>query len=203
MQIVNLFPTAVGVFNLDRELTEEEKAVLLNQEHSPNMGNTTSKERFLLRNAALKNLQTFIQESINNYFETIFAPSKEANLYITQSWVNYSSKGQWHHSHEHPNSIISGVFYVQATDKDKIFFERNQYEQIQFPTEKYNTYNSRTWWIEAFQNRLVIFPSSLRHSVAAVETETTRVSLSFNTFAKGMIGAEENLTLLEVGQIYP
>jgi hypothetical protein len=95
------------------------------------------------------------------------------------------------------------VFYAQATEKDKIFFEKNHYEQIQFPTEKFNTYNSKTWWVEAFQNRLVIFPSSLRHSVAAVETDSTRISLSFNTFAKGMIGAEENLTLLEVGQIYP
>jgi hypothetical protein len=83
----------------------------------------------------------FIQESINSYFETIIAPSKQANLYITQSWVNYSNKGQWHHAHEHPNSILSGVFYAQATEKDKIFFEKNQYEQIQFPTEKFNTYN--------------------------------------------------------------
>jgi len=203
MQIVNLFPTALGIFNLDRELTDEEKTVLFNQEQSPNMGNTTSKERFLLRNPALDSLQTFIQESINSYFETIIAPSKQTNLYITQSWVNYSNKGQWHHAHEHPNSILSGVFYAQATEKDKIFFEKNQYEQIQFPTEKFNTYNSKTWWVEAFQNRLVIFPSSLRHSVAAVETDSTRISLSFNTFAKGVIGAEENLTLLEVGQIYP
>lgn len=202
MQIVNLFPTALGIFDLGRELTDEEKNVLINQEHSPNMGNTTSKERFILRNPALQNLQAFIQQSINSYFEGVIAPSKETSLYITQSWTNYSSKGQWHHSHEHPNSIISGVFYVQSTPIDKIFFEKNHYEQISFPTEKFNTYNSKTWWIEAPQGRLVIFPSSLRHSVSAVETETTRISLSFNTFAKGMIGAEENLTALEVGQIY-
>jgi hypothetical protein len=36
-----------------------------------------------------------------------------------------------------------------------------------------------------------------------VTADKTRVSLSFNTFANGMIGAEESLTLLEVGQIYP
>jgi len=48
----------------------------------------------------------------------------------------------------------------------------------------------------------VIFPSSLRHSVNVVQAEQTRVSLSFNTFAKGLIGSEENLTALEVGQIY-
>ena len=203
MQIVSLFPTALGMFNLGRDLTEEEKAVLLNQETGPNMGNRTSIERFVLRNPALVNLKNFIQKSVDEYFNSVIAPSKDASLYITQSWLNYTDKNQWHHSHEHPNSILSGVFYVQSTDKDKIYFEDNKYRQIEFPTERYNSFNSRTWWIEATQGRLVIFPSSLRHNVSPVETDTTRVSLSFNTFARGTIGAQENLTLLEVGQIYP
>jgi len=189
---------------LGRDLNEAEKSVLLSQEMRPNMGNATSAERFILRKEELSGLRSFIQKSINTYFEQIIAPSKEASLYITQSWVNYSEPGQWHHSHEHPNSILSGVFYVQSDDeKDRIYFENNSYQQIQFPTEKYNLYNSKTWWIEAKQGRLVIFPSSLRHSVSAVTADKTRVSLSFNTFANGMIGAEESLTLLEVGQIYP
>lgn len=202
MFTVSLFPTAVGIFNLGRDLTEEEKSYLLNQEHAPNMGNTTSKERFILHNESMVNLKKFVEESVNNYFQEIIAPSKDTSLYITQSWVNYSKKGQWHHSHEHPNSILSGVFYVQSDETDKIHFEKNHYDQISFPTEKYNVFNSKTWWLEATQGRLVIFPSSLRHSVSQVETDHTRVSLSFNTFARGMIGSSENLTLLEVGQIY-
>ena len=203
MQIVSLFPTALGMFNLGRDLTEEEKAVLLNQETGPNMGNRTSIERFVLRNPALVDLKNFIQKSVDEYFNSVIAPSKDASLYITQSWLNYTDKNQWHHSHEHPNSILSGVFYVQSTSVDKIYFEDNKYKQIEFPTERFNSFNSRTWWIEATQGRLVIFPSSLRHNVSQVETDTTRVSLSFNTFARGTIGAQENLTLLEVGQIYP
>lgn len=202
MQIITLFPTAVGLFSLNRELTKEEKDYLLTQEETPNMGNTTSKQRFILRHESMKNLRKFIEECVNQYFNEIVSPVKETSLYITQSWVNYSKKGQWHHSHEHPNSILSGVFYVQSDANDKIFFEKNHYEQIAFPTEKFNLYNSKTWWLEATQGRLVLFPSSLRHSVNMIETDHTRVSLSFNTFAKGLIGSEENLTALEVGQIY-
>ena len=202
MLTVSLFPTAVGIFDLGRDLTEEEKSYLLGQEHAPNMGNTTSKERFILQNDSMVNLKKFIEESVNAYFQEIIAPVKDTSLYITQSWVNYSKQGQWHHSHEHPNSILSGVFYVQSDGVDKINFEKNNYEQISFPTEKYNVFNSKTWWLEATQGRLVVFPSSLRHSVSQVETDHTRVSLSFNTFARGMIGSSENLTLLEVGQIY-
>jgi hypothetical protein len=32
--------------------------------------------------------------------------------YITQSWLNYTETNQYHHKHEHPNSLVSGVFYV-------------------------------------------------------------------------------------------
>lgn len=202
MQIVNLFPTAVGMFDLGRDFTKEELDYLLHQEMAPNMGNTTSKYRFILRDERMADLRAFVQKSIDTYFENVIAPSKEVSLYVTQSWMNYSSKGQWHHAHEHPNSFLSGVFYIQSDSQDKIFFDKNQYEQIQFPTEKWNTYNSKTWWLEATQGRLIIFPSSLRHNVPPVETDHTRVSMSFNTFAKGLIGAEENLTALEVGQIY-
>jgi uncharacterized protein (TIGR02466 family) len=203
MQIISLFPTAVGMFHLGRDLTESEKGALLDLEMKPNMGNTTSADRFILRKEELKDLRAFIQTSIDTYFQEIVAPSKDVNLYITQSWVNYSKPGQWHHAHEHPNSFLSGVFYVQTDNsKDRIYFEKNHYDQISFPTEKFNLHNSKTWWLEATQGRLVIFPSSLRHSVSAVEADQTRVSLSFNTFAKGLIGSEENLTALEVGQIY-
>jgi uncharacterized protein (TIGR02466 family) len=202
MNILSLFPTAVGMFNLDRPFSKEELDFLLNLEDGPNMGNTTSKYRFVLREPALKDLRKFVQDCVDRYFNEIIAPSKDVSLYITQSWVNYTKKGQWHHGHEHPNSVLSGVFYIQSDEQDKIFFERNHYEQIQFPTEKFNLYNSRTWWLEATTGRLVLFPSSLRHHVESVQTDHTRVSLSFNTFAKGLIGSEESLTALEVGQIY-
>ena len=203
MQSISVFQTAVGLFSLGRDLTQEEKDYLFTQQESPNMGNTTSKERFILRHESMKNLHKFIQDSIDSYFSEIIAPSKDTSLYVTQSWVNYTKKDQWHHAHEHPNSILSGVFYAQSDSEDKIYFEKNHYDQISFPTEKFNLYNSKTWWLEATQGRLVIFPSSLRHSVNQVQTDHTRISLSFNTFARGVIGAAENLTLLEVGQIYP
>lgn len=202
MNIVSLFPTAVGMFDLNRSFTDEELSVLLKQEEYPNMGNKTSKERFIFRDKILADLSSFATESVNKYFQEVIAPSKEVSLYITQSWMNYSKKGEWHHAHEHPNSILSGVFYIQTDNEDKIYFERVGYEQISFPTEKYNLYNSKSWWIPAIQGRLIIFPSSLRHHVMPVTTDHTRVSLSFNTFAKGLIGAEETLTALEVGQIY-
>ena len=34
-------------------------------------------------------------------------------LVITQSWLNKNKKGESHHEHVHPNSMVSGVWYPQ------------------------------------------------------------------------------------------
>jgi uncharacterized protein (TIGR02466 family) len=121
-------------------------------------------------------------------------------LYITQSWANYTEQGQFHHKHAHPNSFISGVFYVQSDNaKDRIYFYKDGYSQLKVPPKEWNLYNSDSWWFEAITGRLVLFPSSLTHMVVAVESEKTRVSLSFNTFLKGYVGSEDELTGLRLG----
>jgi hypothetical protein len=51
--------------------------------------------------------------------------------YITQSWANYTKKNQYHHTHEHPNSFISGVLYINANEAhDKITMHKKSYQQI-------------------------------------------------------------------------
>ena len=74
MQIISLFPTAVGMFHLGRDLTESEKGALLDLEMMPNTGNTTSADRFILRKEELKDLRAFIQTSIDTYFQEVVAP---------------------------------------------------------------------------------------------------------------------------------
>ena len=51
--IHNLFPTAVGIYKLDRDLTDKEIDFIKGQETRPNMGNTTSTDNTILRNKPL------------------------------------------------------------------------------------------------------------------------------------------------------
>ena len=97
---------------------------------------------------------------------------------------------------------MSGVFYVQADKaKDKIYFYRNGYQQIKFPPSDWNVWNSESWWFEVGSCDLVLFPSSLTHMVPTVESEQTRISLSFNTFPVGNVGEEMDLTGLQLGEL--
>ena len=200
--IHNLFPIPVGIYKLDRDLTERELDFIKGQETRPNMGNVTSKDNTILRNRALTKLRDFIESSVSDYFNSVYNPKHKVNLRITQSWCNYTEPGQWHHKHAHPNSFVSGVFYPQANrETDKIYFYRSGFQQIKLPPENWNVWNSESWWFEAGTGDLILFPSSLEHMVETVQGDQTRISLSFNTFPLGVVGEEMDLTGLKLESI--
>lgn len=202
MAIHNLFPTPIGKYTLDRDLTAKELSFLKNQETRSNMGNITSANSAILKSKELTKLRDFIETSLADYFHSVYNPKHNVNLKVTQSWTNYTEKGQYHHKHNHPNSLVSGVFYVQAErSKDRIYFYKDEYKQIKFPPKEWNHWNSSSWWFEVGAADLILFPSSLTHMVQTVEHDQTRISLAFNTFPVGHVGDEADLTSLSLGEL--
>ena len=198
MRVHNLFPTPVVIFKLDKGLPKEELNFLLNLKTKPNQGNKLSFDDKVLKHREMFELKNYIEKCLHEYFVSVHAPNKPVKPYITQSWVNYTTKDQFHHKHAHPNSFISGVFYIKSDKKkDKIHFFKDGYAQIKLTTDNYNLYNSDSWWLEVEENSLILFPSSLTHAVEKIETDL-RVSLSFNTFLKGNFGDSENMTGLRL-----
>ena len=193
-----IFPTPVGKFTLGREFTTDEAEFMLSQSTHRNMGNTTSNDRYVLRHDTLANLAAFVQESVDEYVKAVYAPKEAVSLRITQSWLNFTKPGEFHHKHSHPNSFISGVLYLKAArERDKIYFYRDAYQQIKLTTDNWNLYNSESWWFEAATGEMLLFPSSLTHMVETVQGDE-RISLSFNTFPVGLAGSEESLTALHL-----
>lgn len=200
--IHNLFPTPIGRYELGRDLTAKELSFLKNQETRSNMGNVTSTNNTILKSKELTNLRDFIETKVSEYFTEVYKPKHKVGLKVTQSWANYTENGQYHHKHSHPNSFVSGVFYIQANkEKDKIYFYRDDYQQIKFPPSEWNVWNSESWWFEVATGDLILFPSSLTHMVQTVEHDQTRISLAFNTFPIGQVGDEMDLTGLRLGEL--
>jgi hypothetical protein len=195
-----LFPTPVMFNSLDREFTTEELNYI--NTHSKktyqNMGNTTSINNYILNEPELIDLKNIVQQHIENYISKIYKPRHPVMPYITQSWINWTEPGEYHHTHEHPNSFISGVLYINAdTKEDKIKFHKSRYQQIHLDTDIYDMLNSQSWWFNVKTGDIVIFPSSLTHNVEKVTAGKTRISLAFNTFLKGIIGDNRSLTELK------
>ena len=197
-----LFPTPLSFTKLPRKYTNEEFAFIqkCSQNVTKNTGNTTSVDRYVLDEPVMADLKAFIQFYVNHFMESVEAPYNPVEAYITQSWLNYTQPGEYHHKHEHPNSYLSGVLYINADpEKDKIYFYKNGYKRISLPTNNYNPFNSESWWFSVGTCDLIIFPSYLTHMVEQTVSADTRISLSFNTFLKGYIGEEASLTALHAG----
>jgi uncharacterized protein (TIGR02466 family) len=200
VNIISLFPTPVGQFNFGRKLTDEEYAFMSEQEKKPNEGNTTSKDRKILEHEKFNDLREFITSSLQEYFDGVIKPEFDVKLRITQSWLNYTEPGQYHHKHAHPNSVLSAVFYVDADPEvDKIYFYNNHgYRQISFKAREWNLFNSESWWLPVGSGDLVVFPSHFQHSVEVKSGTNTRISLALNTFPTGYVGDEDSLTGLHL-----
>ena len=195
-----IFPTSIVTGNLGRELTKEELAIIDYHKTRTytNVGNITSLDKYILK-TQLPEIKTFIELGIKSYVDKILIPKYPLKFYITQSWINYTNLGQFHHKHTHPNSILSGVFYFNADpEKDKIFFYNEKYKQITIPTKEFNLFNSESWWFPVKTGGLIIFPSNLTHMVEQTISDETRVSLAFNVFANGYFGDEDSLTALHL-----
>lgn len=190
-----LFPVGVGFDTYNAGFNQKEKNFIYSLEKAPNNGNLTSKDRYLAKHKILNNFVKFCTTSLNNYFNTVYQPKHDVKLRITQMWANYSSKNQWHHTHQHPNSFLSAVFYLDCLENsDTITFVKSHYQQLHIYSDNFNEYNCNDSTFSIEKNMFIIFPSNLTHRVDPVQSDKTRISISMNTFPVGILGNDQNCT---------
>jgi uncharacterized protein (TIGR02466 family) len=196
--IESIFPTPILIDTLEREVTTEEKEFVKNTAKSVrgNINNSISVSNSVLENQSLKNIKKFIDKNLNLYKENILSTKNNIELYVTESWINYTNKNQSHHRHQHDNSIISGVFYFNTLDTDNISFYKNKNGlSLSFDVKNSNTFNSLSYKLPVKTGTLILFPSDLQHEVDENIEEKTRISLSFNTFVRGIISEVPTIKL--------
>ena len=140
--IHGLFPTPITINNLGREFTDEEKEFfdLHSQTVVNNMGNTTSADNYLMKHEAMATIHAEIKTALDHYMKNVINAKEGVEPYVTQAWLNYTKPGQYHHKHQHPNSFLSGVLYINADiEKDKITFYNDEYEQIKLRSEEHTS----------------------------------------------------------------
>jgi len=197
--ISGIFPTPIYFSKLNRELTNEELLFIdkTKLDVDKNEGNLVSNDNYILNQKDFKDLKIELDLRVQDYFDKIICTANDITPYITQSWLNYTETNQYHHKHEHPNSLVSGVFYINCDDKfDKIKFFNNRYYIVRPQIKDWNLWNSDTWWFSVKTGDIIMFPSSLTHMVETKQGTNTRISLAFNVFIKGKIGDKKGLTEL-------
>jgi len=88
---------------------------------------------------------------------------------------------------------------MDANEKfDQVEFHKNNYDMIMPEVKNFNSFNSESWWLPIKTGQIMLFPSSVSHSVSIKKGKNTRVSLAFNIFIKGSVGSLSKLELLEL-----
>ena len=199
-KIVVLFPTPVYTIKRDSDLdSSEEKDIEDIIEGGIHQDGTLDhhSDNTYIFDTKLKNLKEFCEQHIKNYVEQVINPEEELDFYITQSWLNITKPGGSIERHWHANSIVSGVFYLSVEEGDKIIFEDPNVKVkgiLTIKPKKGNFFNSFSCIFPVNNNELMLFPSWLEHGVLPNKKATRdRISLSFNTFTRGIFGYENGL----------
>jgi uncharacterized protein (TIGR02466 family) len=199
MKIHSVFPEPVYFSKLEREITQDELKTVdeYKKKTFKNEGNLLTHDTDILENKTLKNLKKDLHKIVVDYFDKVVCTSNSLIPYITQSWISYTETNQFHHRHAHANSYVSGVLYIAANKKvDRIKFYKEKYDRISLEYKKFNEFNSANWWFAVETGYVVLFPSNLTHGVDNKKGTNCRISLAFNVFIKGEIGANLKLTEL-------
>ena len=182
--IHGIFPTPIYITKIDRGFTKQELNFVKEQKKhcSNNTGNINTKDNYILNRKEFKNIKKLLDKHCKEYLETIICPKNNLELYITQSWLNYTEANQYHHQHQHPNSVISGVLYFDSDIKnDKILFTHPiVYQQIKPDIEKFNLWNSSTWFFPVETGDLIMFPSYIPHQSPKISDDSRKTIISAN-----------------------
>ncbi len=111
------------------------------------------------------------------------------NLYITSMWVNAQYQRQNHAAHRHPNSLFSGIWYLDTPPGSQclmIYDPRAGTDVIKPRTRE----QQGNIGVAAHAGSMLMWPSWLLHSTQSItvnELERPRISLAFNIMLRDSI----------------
>ena len=195
--IFPLFSTPLVVTDEIYQFKKSELKYIKKLKTTENTYNRVSLEDQVLKSPELRSLKKHLQKWLHIYAHE-FLKITDVKLYFTQSWCNYNSVGDKHHAHHHPNSLVSGVFFIQGNETPIEFTREEKLFPMSVNHKSFDIYNAQTYSINMDAGKLFLFPSSLIHSVKENISNTQRISLSFNTFAKGKFGKRPDRDYLKL-----
>jgi uncharacterized protein (TIGR02466 family) len=196
MEAIPLFPTPI--FRSSIEISEDLKSLIKDNEFErmPNDSAWYTKNKYLLNSQKLIALKEKIVENLNYYVYNVLEIQPNITFKLLTSWAVKMEEGNWGHKHSHPNSVLSGVVYIETPPNcgDITFYKNHNNifpEALTVEYLQWNSLNSKAWTYSPREGDILIFPSNLEHSMNTNTSNSDRYSLSFNFFPTGVFGNNE------------
>lgn len=135
-------------------------------------------ESDLTNNPIFDELKASILFHCNRYLEIL---GYKIDIKISNMWANLSRNKDYLFPHNHPNSLLSGAFYVSVDNKKETIMFYNNINDMFLPAEKnnFNEFNYQTCTHECVPGKLIIFKSDFLHGCPAL-VGNEKIVISFN-----------------------
>jgi hypothetical protein len=181
MNKLSLFETPLWITKLDLDLNSLENKIKL-------FSSKTESKKF--SNVGGYQGHNFYDEILFNSISNCIPVNKDKPLENVSiySWVNINKKFNKNerHCHMHPDTLLSGVFYVKYPENSGLIrFYDPRGHLIQNQKDYNYYYNGYAYnYIYPEDNLLILFPSWLEHDVDENKSNQERISIAFNIDTK-------------------
>lgn len=143
---------------------------------------TIGSPKLLLNHPGLAEFSQIINTQIRAYAQALNYDIERYPPKVSECWVNIYGNQHSQEIHLHKNSLISGIYYVKAPPGSgaTLFYSPQADEMISAPIKEGNNLNATVTGFPPVEGRMLLFRSSVRHSVLPGTMEGERVTLAFN-----------------------
>lgn len=147
-----------------------------------NMGGWQSSKN-PLEERSFDRYKSYIKDHINE----ICNDTLNAEVILDNLWININKKNDFNWNHIHPQSHLSGVFWVKCPKNSGtlVFDSPNNFSDHRIYQAMKKNYSTKFYMHEVsnFQpeeGSLILFPPNLRHGVTPNLSNEDRISIAFN-----------------------
>ncbi len=144
----------------------------------------SSQDQIHQLSSTFHNLERKIAKHVDKYLKSLDYNTSVDHLKMTDFWVNIMGQNAIHTAHIHPNSVISGTFYVsKPKNSSGIQFQDPRLAQLMnSPALKQDAQNHNRRFVTVYPEAgdVVLFESWLMHEVPLNISKEPRISVSFN-----------------------
>jgi uncharacterized protein (TIGR02466 family) len=194
-KVYPVFPSAIGIVVIQEDLSRLTQIENFEYFTGPGCHNlwVTQNQQLFSNFLAEKN----IVMSYFNKFKNDVLKLETTDFAITTSWATKTLNNGFGDVHSHKNSYYSAVLYFDnCQDGGEIEFENVGLKPdsflLNYPTES-NIFNSKEFCVSPKRNKIVFFPSYLRHRTKTYLGTIPRYSIAINFIPVGTYGLNDSL----------
>ena len=194
LRVSRAFSTPIGISRIKNHelLNQQLKTIILEEEltsastRRSNIGGWRSRPDLLdIKHNSIATLLEHIQRAIQDMLKATKINEEFTGRMKISGWANVLRSGNYNTPHNHPESVWSGVYYVDAGSKAdsgslsgllELLDPRPQVSMVPAPGFPFGT----PMRIQPEDGLMVVFPSWLYHHVHPYNGDNARIAIAFN-----------------------